>query len=68
MSGDGSWSQIFWPVHTAHGKEYLTLAVNNTEIGRGPRTKQCAFWQKYLPQLMKDTCNLKIKINPQFDQ
>jgi len=68
MSGDGSWSQIFWPVHTAHGKEYLTLAVNSTEIGRGPRTKQCAFWQKYLPQLMKDTCNLKIKINPQFDQ
>ncbi|XP_054168668.1 acetylcholinesterase-like [Oppia nitens] len=52
---DGQWSQTYWPLHTAYGKEYLTLSLNSTEIGRGPRTKQCAFWLKYLPQLMKDT-------------
>ncbi|CAG2158026.1 unnamed protein product [Oppiella nova] len=52
---NGQWSHTYWPLHTPHGKEYLTLAVNSTEIGRGPRTKQCAFWQKYLPQLIKDT-------------
>ena len=50
---DGQWVEN-WPLHTEHGKEYLTLAANGTTVGRGPRTKQCAFWQKYLPQLLKD--------------
>ncbi len=60
MGSDGFWSQVYWPVHTPYGKEYLTLAVNSTEIGRGPRTKQCAFWQKYLPQLIKE-CKYIVK-------
>lgn len=52
MSSEGFWSNVYWPVHTAYGREYLTLAVNSTEVGRGHRTKQCAFWQKYLPHLL----------------
>ena len=52
MSEDGTWTPVVWPEHTAHGREYLTLAVNNTSTGRGPRLKQCAFWKKYLPQLL----------------
>ncbi|KAJ1529628.1 hypothetical protein ONE63_006392 [Megalurothrips usitatus] len=56
MSEDGSWTSIYWPVHTAYGREYLTLDTNSTETGRGPRLKQCAFWKKYLPQLIAATC------------
>lgn len=50
----GAWSQLHWPLYTTHSKEYLTFAVNSTAIGRGIRTKQCAFWQNYLPNLIKD--------------
>ncbi|KAJ9587339.1 hypothetical protein L9F63_019140, partial [Diploptera punctata] len=55
MSEDGTWTATYWPVHTAYGREYLTLDVNSTETGRGPRLKQCAFWKKYLPQLIATT-------------
>ncbi|XP_052132123.1 acetylcholinesterase-like [Frankliniella occidentalis] len=58
MSEDGSWTSIYWPVHTAYGREYLTLDTNSTETGRGPRLKQCAFWKKYLPQLIAATSNM----------
>jgi hypothetical protein len=56
MSEDGTWTATYWPVHTAYGREYLTLDINSTETGRGPRLKQCAFWKKYLPQLIATTC------------
>ena len=56
MSEDGTWTDVYWPVHTPFGREYLTLAINNTSTGRGPRLKQCAFWKKYLPQLVAVTC------------
>lgn len=59
MSEDGSWTSIYWPVHTAYGREYLTLDTNSTETGRGPRLKQCAFWKKYLPQLITATCEYR---------
>ncbi|KAJ8684458.1 hypothetical protein QAD02_020250 [Eretmocerus hayati] len=49
---NGSWEKVKWPVHTADSKEYLTLDTNTTAIGHGPRVKQCAFWKKYLPQLL----------------
>lgn len=52
----GGWSSAYWPQHTAVNKEYLTLDINNTEIGSGPRVRQCAFWKKYLPQLLGATC------------
>lgn len=40
-----------WPVHTAYGKEFLTLDTNNTSIGVGPRLEQCAFWKNYIPDV-----------------
>ncbi|GLG99962.1 Acetylcholinesterase [Gryllus bimaculatus] len=46
LSADGTWTPTYWPVHTAYGREYLTLDVNTSETGRGPRLKQCAFWKK----------------------
>ncbi|XP_039295607.1 acetylcholinesterase [Nilaparvata lugens] len=55
VSEDGTWTATYWPVHTAYGREFLTLDVNSTATGRGPRLKQCAFWKKYLPQLLSST-------------
>uniref|UniRef100_U5EXG0 Carboxylic ester hydrolase n=1 Tax=Corethrella appendiculata TaxID=1370023 RepID=U5EXG0_9DIPT len=48
-----------WPKHSAHGRHYLELGLNTTYIGRGPRLRQCAFWKKYLPQLVAATSNLQ---------
>jgi len=48
---EGSWVTPKWPVHTAYGKEFLTLDTNNTSIGVAPRLKQCAFWKNYVPDL-----------------
>lgn len=45
-----------WPLHTAQGRQYIELGMNTSFIGRGPRLRQCAFWKKYLPQLMTVTC------------
>lgn len=45
-----------WPLHTAPGRQYIELGMNTSFIGRGPRLRQCAFWKKYLPQLMAATC------------
>lgn len=56
LSPNGVWTPTVWPLHTAYGREYLTLDVNSTATGRGPRLKQCAFWKKYLPQLSQITC------------
>nr|CAH7718225.1 unnamed protein product [Callosobruchus chinensis] len=53
LSPNGAWTTTFWPLHTAYGREYLTLDINSTATGRGPRLKQCAFWKKYLPQLQQ---------------
>ncbi|XP_044730574.1 acetylcholinesterase-like [Chrysoperla carnea] len=58
LKSDGTWMSTYWPVHTAYGREFLTLDVNTSETGRGPRLKQCAFWKKYLPQLISVTANL----------
>ncbi|KAJ8961186.1 hypothetical protein NQ318_008869 [Aromia moschata] len=55
LSPNGVRTPAFWPLHTAFGREYLTLDVNSTATGRGPRIKQCAFWKKYLPQLQQLT-------------
>ncbi|XP_029672946.1 acetylcholinesterase-like [Formica exsecta] len=56
----GGWSSAYWPQHTVANKEYLTLDINSTEIGSGPRVRQCAFWKKYLPQLLGATSKLEI--------
>ncbi|XP_011699347.1 PREDICTED: acetylcholinesterase-like [Wasmannia auropunctata] len=56
----GELSLAYWPAHTAVNKEYLTLDVNSTEIGSGPRVRQCTFWKKYLPQLLSATSKLEV--------
>lgn len=45
-----------WPLHTANSRQYLELSMNSSHIGHGPRLRQCAFWKKYLPELIKQTC------------
>ena len=57
-----------WPMHTPDGKEYLELnskflknADKSEAVGRGPRTKECAFWKNYLPQLVAGTSKLKLQ-------
>ncbi|KAK0172171.1 hypothetical protein PV328_005520 [Microctonus aethiopoides] len=60
MGDDGSWTEAFWPQHTAANQEHLTLDTNTTEVGYGIRTRQCAFWKKYLPQLIATTSKLEM--------
>ena len=55
MGDNGSWTEVKWPQHSPVTKDYLTLDTNSTEIGHGPRAKQCAFWKKYIPQLLSTT-------------
>ncbi|KAK9512929.1 hypothetical protein O3M35_001234 [Rhynocoris fuscipes] len=56
LQSDNTWTTTYWPLHTAFGREYITLDVNASATGgRGPRVKQCAFWKKYLPQLISST-------------
>lgn len=44
-----------WPIHTAQSRQYLELGMNSSHIGHGPRLRQCAFWKKYLPELIRQT-------------
>lgn len=53
MNVDGSWTPTYWPLHTADGREYLTLNVNTSSTGKGPRIRPCVFWKQYLPQLIE---------------
>ncbi|KAG0411764.1 hypothetical protein HPB47_011102, partial [Ixodes persulcatus] len=57
LSDEGHWERIYWPVHTAYGKEYLTLAVNSSLVGYGHRANYCAFWQQFLPRLVNLSAN-----------
>lgn len=51
----GGFAKHSWPVFTKHGQEYMTLNVKEPAVKRGPRATQCAFWKKYMPQLMSMT-------------
>lgn len=57
LSDEGHWERIYWPLHTAYGKEYLTLDVNSSLVGYGHRAKYCAFWQQFLPRLVNLSAN-----------
>lgn len=68
MGDGGSWTEANWPPHTFEKKEFLTLDINTTEIGYGPRAKQCAFWKMYLPELLAATCkSIPIKSKAEFE-
>ena len=56
----GARAPPYWPPHTAAKKEFLTLDTNSSEIGSGPRVRQCTFWKKYLPQLLAATSKLEL--------
>ncbi|CAH1728832.1 unnamed protein product [Chironomus riparius] len=52
-----------WPIHTAQSRQYLELSMNSSHIGHGPRLRQCAFWKKYLPELIRQTSEYKKSTN-----
>ncbi|KAI1278412.1 Acetylcholinesterase [Halotydeus destructor] len=55
---DGQWSKVYWPPYTSNNKEHLILNANATAgIGRGHRARECAFWGKFLPRLLKETAH-----------
>lgn len=49
---NGSWTKVYWPVHSALNREYLTLNLHNKSRGNGFRARKCAFWNYYLPNLL----------------
>ncbi|KAJ2943978.1 hypothetical protein O0L34_g8300 [Tuta absoluta] len=55
MNPNGELTNPVWPLHSPLGREYLALGVNESSVGQGVRVKECAFWQKYLPQLIAAT-------------
>lgn len=48
-----------WPMYTKN-QEYLTLSVNSSRIGHGPRRRQCSFWKQYIPRLYESTGNVYV--------
>ncbi|KAK2719659.1 acetylcholinesterase-like [Artemia franciscana] len=54
-SPDSIYTRDYWPPYDPVKKEYIFLAPKNNTIGRGLRARQCAFWKKFLPQLMQIT-------------
>ncbi|XP_043238566.1 acetylcholinesterase-like isoform X1 [Amphibalanus amphitrite] len=48
----------YWPLHSVHDRSYLTLSVNSSAVGVGPKIKRCAFWQKHLPNLQAATADI----------
>ena len=53
---DSSWvpstGRAYWPIHSSIYREYLEISTNIT-MGKGWRAKECVFWTKYLPQLLR---------------
>ena len=43
---------MYWPLHTSRGKEYLELSTKNMTQRKGHRSRKCAFWNSYLPNLI----------------
>ncbi|XP_066274577.1 cholinesterase 1 [Branchiostoma lanceolatum] len=47
-----------WRPYTEEGREYMILDTEGTRMLSGPRSKQCAFWDRYMPSLQKETDDL----------
>lgn len=41
-----------WPEYSDK-RQYFELHGDFIKIGRGPRSKQCAFWAHYLPKMIE---------------
>ena len=52
VNPNGSWTPVYWPLHTERNKEFLMLSVGNMTSGKGHRARKCAFWRHYLPKLL----------------
>lgn len=42
-----------WPPYTKDHPQYFIWNAEKSGFGRGPRTTDCAFWNKFLPQLKR---------------
>lgn len=56
-----------WPVYTIEDRKYLRLQTNlvhghnkKKSIGIGPKLQDCAFWNEYLPLLIRGTGMLRL--------
>lgn len=45
-----------WPLYTSRGQQYYVWGTNESwpQIGRGPRTTDCAFWNELMPILRQN--------------
>lgn len=54
LSADRTWTDTYWPLHTPLKRETLVLNSNSSTVIEGLRVKKCAFWRKFLPQLVQE--------------
>ncbi|XP_058804546.1 acetylcholinesterase-like [Phymastichus coffea] len=40
-----------WPPYTRDNPSYFIFNAEKTELGKGPRTTACAFWNEFMPRL-----------------
>jgi len=52
LSADGTWTPIYWPIHSPTKREVLELNANVSRVLEGHRVKKCAFWKNFLPRLL----------------
>lgn len=55
LSADGTWTPIYWPIHSPTKREVLELNANVSRVLEGHRVKKCAFWKNFLPRLLSLT-------------
>ena len=51
LSGDNTWTETYWPLHTPLKRETLTLSSTSSKVLEGHGVRKCAFWKRFLPQL-----------------
>ncbi|XP_078679319.1 cholinesterase 1 [Branchiostoma floridae x Branchiostoma belcheri] len=48
-------TEDIWRPYTEEGREYMVLDTDGTRMLNGPKSKQCAFWDRYMPSLQQET-------------